>query len=152
MTPSDQCESRSDGECLFCGIAAGTVPSHPVYEDAVLFAFLDIHPIRPGHLQIIPREHFPYFDDLPPAIAARIVHLGQRLAAVLKEIYASPRAGFAFTGGDIAHVHAHVVPLFTNYDITSRSYIVEQDVSFRPPPQPPNAELEDAARRIRSLL
>jgi histidine triad (HIT) family protein len=41
---------------------------------------MDICAIRPGHAQIIPREHFAYFEDLPDAIASRIIHLGQRLS------------------------------------------------------------------------
>ena len=138
--------------CLFCAIAAGNVPSNPVYEGDNLYAFLDIHPIRPGHIQVIPREHYPYFDDLPPPLAAEIVHLGQRLAAALKQLYQPPRVGFAFTGADVPHVHAHVVPLHDQYDLTSRSYIVEPDVTFRLPPTPPEAELRKTAERIRMVL
>ena len=48
---------------------------------------MDICPIRPGHAQIIPREHFAYFEDLPDAIACRIIHLGQRLSRAMKTLY-----------------------------------------------------------------
>ncbi len=143
-------DARED--CLFCRIADGTVPSYSVYAGDNLYAFLDIHPIRPGHLQLIPRAHYPYFDDLPPPLAAEMVHLGQRLAAILKELYQPPRVGFAFTGADVPHVHAHVVPLHDQYDLTSRSYIVEPDVTFRLPPTPPEAELRKTAERIRMVL
>lgn len=137
-------------ECLFCRIAAGTVPSHAVYSDGELYAFLDIHPIRPGHVQIIPREHHPCFDALPPPLAGRIVALGQRLSVCLKAIYGVPRVGFLFTGGDVPH--AHVVPLVSKTDITSRRYIVEEDLTFRDTPRLPDAELRETATSIRSAL
>jgi histidine triad (HIT) family protein len=142
----------SSDDCLFCRIARGDVPSHAVYEDERIFAFLDINPIRPGHTQIVPRDHHPYFDDLPPDLAAEIVHFGQRLASVLKRTYGVHRAGFVFTGGDIAHVHAHVVPLVEKTDITSRRYIAEDELTFRSAPRVPNSELAATSAQLRAAL
>ena len=97
--------------CLFCRIARREVPAHIVYEDDYLVAFLDTGPIRPGHVQIIPRDHYPTFDDLTAELASRIIILGQRLARILKRSNGVSRAAFLFTGGDIAHAHAHVLPM-----------------------------------------
>ncbi|WP_275634479.1 HIT family protein [Psychromarinibacter halotolerans] len=116
--------------CLFCGIAAGSVPAAVVFEDDEIVAFLDTMPIRRGHVQIIPRAHYPYFEDLPPDLSAQILALGQRLARAMKPAYRVKRVGFAFTGGDIAHAHAHVVPLHEKDDLTSRRYIAEDTVTF----------------------
>ena len=116
--------------CLFCGIAAGSVPAAVVFEDDEIVAFLDTMPIRRGHVQIIPRAHYPYFEDLPPDLSARMLALGQRLARAMKLAYRVERVGFAFTGGDIAHAHAHVVPLHEKDDLTSRRYIAEDTVTF----------------------
>jgi histidine triad (HIT) family protein len=145
-------DHHSPDPCLFCRIAAGAVPSFAVHCDDDLYAFLDIHPIRPGHVQIIPRVHYACFDELPPDLAARIVTLGQRLSACLKAIYGVRRVGFLFTGGDVPHAHAHVVPLVDKTDITSRRYIVEEDLTFRDTPRVPDAELARTAERIRSSL
>ena len=68
-------------------MATREVGAHVVHEDEKLFAFLDIHPIRPTHALIIPKQHFPYFDDLPAALAASVIALGQRLAIAMKRIY-----------------------------------------------------------------
>jgi histidine triad (HIT) family protein len=152
MNRQSQIDNRQSPPCVFCAIAAGDVPSYEVYGDEEIYAFLDIHPIRPAHMQVIPREHYSYFDDLPPELAARILHLAQRIAPILKDMFDAPRVGFAFTGGDVPHAHAHVVPLFTNYDITSRSYIVEDEVTFRPPPTPPLEDLAQTAARLREAL
>ncbi|WP_425049813.1 HIT family protein [Psychromarinibacter sp. S121] len=116
--------------CLFCGIACGDVPAAIVYEDDELVAFLDTMPIRRGHVQIIPRAHYPYFDDLPGDLAGRMLVLGQRLARAMKQVYGVQRVGFAFTGGDVDHAHAHVVPLHEKTDLTSRRYIAEERLTF----------------------
>jgi hypothetical protein len=55
--------------CVFCQVARGEIRSAIIYEDAEVIGLMDICPIRPGHAQIIPREHFDYFDDLPDVIA-----------------------------------------------------------------------------------
>src|SRR5258708_6444720 len=67
-------------DCLFCRISQNEVAAHIVYEDERLLAFLDRGPIRPGHTQIMPREHFAYFDDAPADLLAAIVTVGQRLS------------------------------------------------------------------------
>jgi histidine triad (HIT) family protein len=94
-------------ECVFCRIAIGEAQSEIIYEDDQVIGLMDIRPIRPGHVQIIPREHFADFEDLPDATASRIIHLGQRLSCAMKALYGVPRVAFLFTGGDHAHAHAH---------------------------------------------
>src|SRR5690606_6251232 len=118
-------QQNKDG-CIFCRIAAGAIPAHVVYADEQLKAFLDIHTIRPGHVLIIPKSHHDYYDDLPPQLAASVVHLGQRLGKAMKTAYGVERVAFLFTGTDVAHVHAHVLPMHEKTDITSPVYI-EQD-------------------------
>ena len=110
---------RLAAECVFCGVAQHSVESVVVYEDDEVIAVLDIAPIRPGHTQIVPKRHVETF-----GLAARIIHLGQQIARRLKERYGVERVAFLFTGGDIPHAHAHVVPLHEITDITSARYIV----------------------------
>ncbi|REG45994.1 HIT family protein (plasmid) [Paracoccus versutus] len=113
---------------------------------------MDIGPIRPGHLQIIPIEHYETFDELPPDIATDIMRLAQRLARILKALFDVERFAFAFTGGDVVHAHAHLVPLVEKDDITSRRYIPEEKVTYRELPHPGDAALQriaaDIARRL----
>ena len=52
-------------DCLFCRIAAGALPAHIVHQDDEVVAFLDLHPIRPGHTLVIPRAHHVWFEDIP---------------------------------------------------------------------------------------
>lgn len=138
--------------CLFCRIARREIPAHIIYEDDYLVAFLDTGPIRPGHVQIIPRDHYPTFDDLTAELASRIVVLGQRFARILKARNGVSRAAFLFTGGDIAHAHAHVLPMIAPTDITSRRYIAEEAITFRPIPRPSEEELGRVAFTLREAL
>jgi histidine triad (HIT) family protein len=139
-------------ECLFCRIAGGIIPAHLVHESPRLVAFLDIHPIRPGHVLIVPREHFPYFDALPPEVAQEVLHLGQKLAPILRAQCEVERVGFMFTGTDIPHAHAHVVPLVAPTDITSRRYIAEEQLTFGTAPRVPDPELAATAASLKAAL
>lgn len=136
--------------CYFCRIAAGSAPAHILHRDDAIVAFLDPWPIRPGHIQIVPREHFAYFDELPGPLAGRIVEAGQGFAKALKAIYGVERVAFLFTGGDIPHAHAHVVPMHEKTDITSRRYIAERELTFRPAARASEAELAGVAERLRA--
>lgn len=139
-------------ECLFCRIAHKQIPSTAVYESDNVYAFLDICPIRPGHTQIVPRQHFAYYEELPPDIASEIVHVGQRLARAMKVLYPVKRVAFLFTGGDVAHAHAHVLPMVSPVDITSRRYIAEEKVSFKALPRASVEELTIVAARLRGEM
>ena len=101
---------------------------------------------------IVPREHFPYFDDLPAEVAADVMSVAQRLAPALRASFGVERVGLFFTGVDIAHAHAHVVPMVEPMDVTSRQYIAEPTLTFRPPPLAAAEELDAAAERIRAAL
>lgn len=138
--------------CIFCAIASGKVPATFVCESADVVAFMDIHPIREGHVQIVPRAHHPYFDDLPLPVATQMIAMGQTIARAQKAIFGVNRASFCFSGADVAHAHAHVLPLSGMGDMTSASYIVERPLTYRLPPRMSEAELAPVAARIRALL
>jgi histidine triad (HIT) family protein len=137
------------GQCLFCRIAARDIDSHVIHDDDQVLAFLDIRPIRPGHTLVVPKRHFDYFEATPADILSSIVTVGQQLAIIQKRVYGVPRVGFFFSGMDIAHVHAHVVPMHDKTDITSARYIVEQDLTFRLPAPSDNADLAACAAELK---
>ena len=149
----DQAETHpSHDNCIFCRIGSGEIPSHVVYEDDHVKAFLDIQPIRTGHVLIVPKAHYDYYDDLPPELAAAIVHLGQRLGKVMKSSYGVERVAFLFTGTDVAHVHAHVVPMHEKTDITSPVYIEQQGLTFQLAPRASDDDLRQAVATLSSQL
>ena len=139
-------------ECLFCRIARGEVPARVVHESEEVIAFLDIRPIRTGHVLVVPREHFPFYDDLRSEVANEVMRVAQRLAPALRASFQVERVGLFFTGVDIAHAHAHVVPMVEPTDVTSRQYIAEETLTFRPAALAPAAELDAAAELIKRGL
>lgn len=138
--------------CIFCKIGRGEIGAHVVHQDEDLMAFLDIGPIRPGHVQIIPRAHYPYFEEVPEPLAARIMVLGQKIARVQKQVYGVSRVAFMCTGTDVEHAHAHLVPMVKGDDVTSRRYIVEETVTYRAIAMPPAEELAATAADLRARL
>lgn len=139
-------------DCLFCRFGRGEIPLHEVYRNQRIVAFMDIGPIRPGHVVIIPVDHHDYFESLPEPVAHEIMSLGQRIGRVLKVRQGVERVGFMYSGGDIAHAHAHVVPMVEKTDLTSRRYIQEDDLTFAPLPNPGNEALAAMAGMIREDL
>jgi len=140
------------GSCIFCRIAGGEIPSVRLYEDERVVAFLDIRPIREGHLLVMPKAHFEYFDDLPAELAAHVMTLAQKLARAMKKAYGVARVGFLYTGTDVAHAHAHVVPLVEATDLTSRRYIAEEKLTFRPMDMVSPDDLKRVAGKLRAAL
>jgi histidine triad (HIT) family protein len=144
--------ARETPFCPFCAIADGRIKAHKIYDGERICAFLDIQPIRPGHAQIVPREHYDYFEQLPADLAAEILALGQTIAKAQKRIYGVERVGFLFTGGDVAHAHAHLVPLHEKTDVTSLRYFDFDNLVMRPPERAAQEELAAIAADIREQL
>jgi histidine triad (HIT) family protein len=136
-------------KCLFCRIAAGALPAHKIYEDDHILAFLDLHPIRPGHALVIPKAHHVWFEDLPPDLATRVTTCAQQLARRMKALYGVPRVAMFYTGIHVPHAHAHVVPMQDQHDVTSAAYLADGPGVFSAPPQLPAEEMAAIAAALR---
>lgn len=108
--------------CVFCRIIAGEEPASVVYEDERVLAFMDIVPLNPGQLAVIPRAHVDHFCDLPDDVACDILLQAQRLARNLRERLKPERVGLVVSGYGVAHAHLVVVPLHGPHDITSEKF------------------------------
>lgn len=97
--------------CVFCEIVAGRIPSHKVWESRDFIAFLDIKPIRPGHILLVPRKHHESLFDLPTALYERAFRAARALAAPLGKHFDVPRVGIVVEGFGVAHAHIHLVPI-----------------------------------------
>jgi histidine triad (HIT) family protein len=104
--------------CIFCDIVAGAAPASVVHRDDLCLAFMDIRPITPGHLLVVPLAHAAYLADLDPPVGARLFTVAQRLAAGLR--LSGLRAdGVNFfladgeaAGQEVFHLHLHLFPRF----------------------------------------
>ena len=104
-----------DSTCLFCKIVAGEIGAAKVYEDDDAIAFLDIHPVNPGHTLIVPKEHSRNFLDIPKAELAALAPALSRIPTAVKnatgadgisiQVNNEPAAGQV-----IFHTHIHIIP------------------------------------------
>ncbi len=109
-----------DPDCVFCAIADDRAPASVVYSDKDVIAFLDINPVTPGHLLVMPRQHLPALADLDDALAGHLFNIAQRLAAALRAsdvrsdginlFYADGKAALQ----EVFHAHLHVIPRFAD--------------------------------------
>ena len=100
-------------DCLFCGIAAGTVPADIVLDEPHAVAFLDYRPVFPGHVLLVPRQHYETLSDLPADHVGPLFLTAQRLARAVEAAMEADGTFVAMNNRvsqSVAHVHVHVVP------------------------------------------
>jgi histidine triad (HIT) family protein len=113
----------TDSSCIFCQIVAGESPASVVYEDERVMALMNIRPIHPGELMVIPKEHVDHFCDLADDLACHIIVQAQRLSRNLRERLKPQRVGLVVHGFGVPHAHLIVVPLHEPNDIVSAKHI-----------------------------
>jgi histidine triad (HIT) family protein len=106
-------------ECIFCDIVAGQAEASFVLRDELVSAFLDIRPVTPGHLLVIPNEHVMFTHDLPEATANRLFAVARKLAHTLRHSDGVRADGVDLfvadgeaAGQEVLHAHLHVIPRF----------------------------------------
>ncbi len=107
------------GDCVFCKIVAGEIPSTKVYEDDDVLAFMDIAPIVKGHVLVIPKHHHNPITDTPDETLAKIIAVVKKVAnSQVKFLQADginvTQANGRLAGQVIDHVHFHVIPRFND--------------------------------------
>jgi histidine triad (HIT) family protein len=140
--------SHERDACVFCEVVAGREPASVVYRDEVVCGFMDIQPVNPGHLLVIPLVHAPYLSDLDTSEVARMFGVAQRLATALRRSGVRCEginfflADGVAAGQEIFHAHLHVFPRFEG-----------DGIGLRHPPEyhslPARASLERIANAIR---
>ncbi len=100
-------------DCVFCAIAAGAASAALVLDEPEVVAFLDLRPVFPGHVLVVPRDHHETLPELPAERLPTLFGAVQRLAAAVV-------AGLGADGSFVAinntvsqsvpHLHVHVVP------------------------------------------
>ena len=99
--------------CTFCSIVVGEAPAHVVLDDEVAIGFLDVRPLFPGHVLLVPRDHHETLADLPPALLAPLFERVQRLSVAVPAATGAVGTFVAMNNKvsqSVAHLHVHVVP------------------------------------------
>ncbi len=126
---------------IFTRIIQGEIPCHKVYEDAQTLAFMDIQPIQPGHVLVVPKRQVGFVWDLSTeeyqALMATVQKVGKRLREVFPK---AKRVGVMIEGLDVAnHCHVKVFPFST-----MEQYRHVPDLS-----EPDHASLASLAEKLR---
>lgn len=113
--------------CLFCKIINQEIPSHKIYENDHVFAFLDIFPLSKGHTLVIPKSHTTHVleatqDDIMHcfnAIKLITQHYDQSLQATGYNIVSNVHAS---AGQSVHHTHFHIIPRYNLNDTLFASF------------------------------
>ena len=103
----------ASGDCIFCGIIAGEVDAEIVFADDETVAFLDVRPLFPGHVLLVPRDHHVTIEELPDELVERFFLNGRRLAGAVREAMGAEGTFVAMNNvvsQSVPHLHLHVVP------------------------------------------
>jgi diadenosine tetraphosphate (Ap4A) HIT family hydrolase len=105
-------------DCIFCAIVAGRAEASVVHEDDDVIAFLDLHPVTPGHLLVVPKRHSVGLEDTDPETGRRVWSVAHDLARALRRSSLRTEGiNLLLCDGEAAfqtvfHLHLHVIPRF----------------------------------------
>jgi len=105
----------STGHCIFCDLIRGAAEVSICYEDATAIAFLDIQPVNPGHVLVVPREHYETLQDIPGHVGLHLYQVAVRLIPVVQTAAGASDMNIVVNSGhaagqNVMHYHIHLIP------------------------------------------
>ena len=102
---------------IFSKIIAGEIPSYKIAENDRFYAFLDIFPIREGHVLVVPKIETDKFFDLSADYLAEMLVFAQPIAKAIERAFPCNRCGISVIGLEVPHAHLHLVPIDSADDL-----------------------------------
>ena len=96
---------------IFTKIVNGEIPSYKVAENDQFLAFLDITPIRKGHVLVIPKVETDYIFDMADDSLGSIFVFAKEVAVKIKSVFPCKKVGITVIGLEVPHAHIHLVPM-----------------------------------------
>ena len=106
-----------NGMTIFSKIIAGEIPSYKIAENDKFYAFLDIMPLRPGHVLVIPKPEVDKFFDLEDEYLAELLLFAKPIAKAIERAFDCNRCGLSVVGIEVPHAHLHLIPINTANDL-----------------------------------
>ena len=103
---------------IFVRIIAREAPASIVHEDELCIAFMDIRPINPGHLLVVPKTYCKLAIDLPEETVGHLMKVGTRLNRALRHTdLRCDGVNYLLCDGEAAwmevyHAHLHIIPRY----------------------------------------
>lgn len=128
-------------DSIFTRIIKGELPSHKVYEDDRVLAFMDIHPVRPGMVVVVPKNQLSNFEDLPTKDYHALWDAVQKVARKLRQVFPDKKKICVQVEGlDVDHAHVKLYPINTGEEFRDVA-----DDSL----EPDHAALAELAQKLR---
>jgi histidine triad (HIT) family protein len=107
--------AKTSAHCTFCDLIRGAAEVSVCYEDAKALAFMDIQPVNPGHVLVVPKAHVETLGDVPYDLAMHLFGVAMRIAPVIRKIAGADDMNIvvnsgAAAGQNIFHYHVHLIP------------------------------------------
>lgn len=102
---------------LFSKIIAGEIPSYKIAENERFFAFLDIFPLREGHVLVIPKTETDKFFDLDDSYLSEMLVFAKPIAKAIEKSFRCNRCGISVIGIEVPHAHLHLIPINNANDL-----------------------------------
>ncbi len=102
---------------IFSKIVAGEIPCHKVAENDQFLAFLDINPLKKGHVLVISKNETDYIFDIEDKELAQMMIFAKSVASKIKSVFPCDRVGIAVIGLEVPHAHIHLIPINTMDDM-----------------------------------
>lgn len=110
--------NKSMQDSVFTKIIKGEIPCHKIYEDEKTLAFLDINPLNPGHVLIVPKKQIDHIWDVDDELYQHLWKISKVIAMQIREVLNPPRVGSYVEGFAVPHAHIHVFPLYEGFENT----------------------------------
>jgi len=105
------------GMTIFSKIIAGEIPSYKIAENERFFAFLDIFPLREGHVLVVPKTEVDKLFDLPNEYLDEMLRFAKPIARAIEKSFPCNRCGISVIGLEVPHAHMHLVPISSSADL-----------------------------------
>jgi histidine triad (HIT) family protein len=102
---------------IFSKIIAREIPSYRIAENDKFFAFLDIFPLREGHVLVVPKIEIDNLFDLPAEYLTEILEFARPVAKAIEKSFPCDRCGIAVIGLEVPHAHVHLIPINSSNDL-----------------------------------
>ena len=99
--------------CLFCKIVSRELEAKIIFEDDISMAFLDVRPLFPGHVLLVPKAHYHTLSDLPADLVGPFFLNAQMLAGKVQQVMKAEGSFLAINNvvsQSVGHLHVHIVP------------------------------------------
>ncbi len=102
---------------IFSKIIAGEIPSYKIAENEHFFAFLDIFPLREGHVLIVPKTETDKFFDVSDKLLSEWLVFAKPIAHAIERAFTCDRCGISVIGLEVPHAHMHLLPISSSNDL-----------------------------------